>query len=160
MSKYVAGNIDFADSLAGLAVNTAVTAVLNNTVVDTARVTSIEVFPVIRGFTANEGPVMIGVALSDYTQAEIEEYLEQSSDWDPGNLVAQEEGSRRVRRIGTFAPQTVADAALNDGRVIKIKLNWKLMEGDTLQFWAYNQGGATLTSGTLEISGKANIFYQ
>ncbi len=104
----------------------------------------------IRDFTAGEGPIVVGVAHSDYTAAEIEECLEAQAAWDSGNLVAREQARRKVRTVGTFAVAS-ANETLNDGRPIKTKLNWYTQLGETLDIFIWNKSGATLTTGGIVV---------
>ncbi len=99
-----------------------------------------------RNGTIGEGPLMVGVAHSDYSAAEIEEWIEASNSWDQGDLVAQEVAKRKIRRVGAFSGDTVEET-LNDGRVIKTPLKWLLNAGDTISVWVYSRVGSTLTTG-------------
>ncbi len=99
-----------------------------------------------RDFTAGEGPIVCGVAHSDYSAAEIEECLEAQAAWDQSDLVAREQAKRKVRTIGTFA-NVLTSETLNDGKEMKIKLGWMAEVGMTLQFWTWNKSGAVLTTG-------------
>lgn len=114
------------------------------------------------GGTAGEGPIVVGVAHSDYTDAEIEEVLENVGSWDEGDMIDQEKARRLVRRIGQInSPATAEDGLLNDGKPLKIKLNWLLTTGQTLSFFAFNKGGSSLTTGSyLVVEGHANLFPQ
>ncbi len=132
--------------------------------VDSTRCSSIKCTYSLGGATPgdNIGPVIVGVAHSDYTSAEIEAYLEAASSWDIGDKIVKEVRSRLVRVIGVFdIPEGVGQAVrLNDGRAIRTKLNWLLAEGDTLGFWAYNSGPAAYatTDPNLIVQGKANLW--
>ncbi len=111
----------------------------------------------LRGATAGEGPLMFGVAHSDYTDAEIEECLEVSTGLTRGDKVAQEQASRLVRRIGQF-PVSSAAESFREGEVIKTRLNWHITEGQTLKAWIWNKSGAALTTGALVLfNGDAVI---
>ncbi len=116
---------------------------------------SIDITASISDVTANEGPIVIGVAHSDYTAAEIEEWLEGVSSWITADKIRQEQSRRKIRQIGVFDCTETAER-LNDGRVLRVKLGFKLEDGTTLQFWAYNDGAAVMTTGALvSIKGKA-----
>ncbi len=99
-----------------------------------------------RSVTPGEGPIVIGVAHSDYSAAEIEECLEAQASWDQSDLVARERARRKVRTIGIFANEAAANT-LFDGREKKVKLGFMLEPGMTLDFWIWNKSGATLTTG-------------
>ncbi len=107
------------------------------------RVLSAELSIAMEGLTAGDGPIEVGVAHSDYTAAEIEEALEAAGAWDEGNLVAQEQAKRLVRRIGVL---TGEETVLNEGQPIKTRLNWRIAIGDTIQYWLRNRG-IQLTTG-------------
>ncbi len=165
MSKYIRGMISEDVSLGTLAARTAVLE-STATVVDTTRITSIEVLYALAGMTPadGQGPIMIGVAHSDYTLAEVEAFIELASSWSQANLVNREIGNRLIRRIGVFEIPALAteSAVLNDGKPIKTKLNWSLAEGQGLNFFAYNLGESALatTDPNLHLEGHANLFRQ
>ncbi len=101
----------------------------------------------LRDLTAGQGPIIVGVAHSDYSVIEIEEYLENETQLTRGDMVATREIAKRlVRRVGVFAG-AVGEETLNDGKPLKVRLNWAMAQGTTLTFWAYNFSGATLTTG-------------
>lgn len=106
--------------------------------------------------TAGEGPIICGVAHGDYSDAEIEECLEQLTDMNRGNKVSSEQSNRLVRVVGTFTPDGT-DETLNEGRPIKTKLNWYVTAGQTLKIWAYNNTSGSLTTGSaLVVAGVIN----
>ncbi len=110
----------------------------------------------IEGATAGEGPMVVGLAHNDYTAAEIEEAIEASASWDQGDRVANERRRRLVRIAGTF-PLTVADEVLNDGRVLKTRLGFRVEIGQTLKVWAYNPTTGTIATGiVVNITGGIN----
>ncbi len=107
--------------------------------------------------TAGEGPITVGVAHSDYTQAEIEEVIENTGSWNEGNLVAQEQARRKIRIVGVFDGLSV-DEKLNDGLPIKTILKWVLLQNQSLQMFCYNHSSAALTTGSLiKINGHVWI---
>ncbi len=102
-----------------------------------------------------EGPLIIGVAHSDYTAAEIEEWLEASASWAKGNKIAQEQARRKCRQIGIFGSVDETDI-LNDGKPLRVKLGFPIESGSGLQLWVFNDSGSTMTTGTtIELAGKA-----
>lgn len=110
-----------------------------------------------------EGPLLIGLAHSDYTNDEIEEFIENTTSWEVGNLVGQEQAKRKIRMIGTFdnRPATGPDDAivLNDGKPIRTKCGWMLNTGQTVNLWAYNTGSQTLTTAPrIRGYGHANLW--
>ncbi len=164
MGKYIRGTIDESTSFAGLAAKDVGTAIFDQVVIDRSLISSIVAIYSLRSFTpvANAGPILIGVAHSDYTGAEIEEFLETTDSWDEGNKVEQEVSKRLIRRIGTIdTPDDAADTSvLNDGKPIKTKLNWILNQGQTLQLWVYNLGSVDVmtTTPVVDIAGHANLW--
>ncbi len=92
-----------------------------------------------------------GIAHSDYSAAEIEECLEASAAIDQGDKIAQERANRLVRTIGMMSgsgPATDGQRAYNNGRPVKVKLNWLLGIGDSLIGWARNGSGVVWTTGS------------
>ncbi len=164
MGAYIKGNIDLNANLGTLAGVTAQAIPTADSVSERARCTSIDCVYALSNFTptADVGPVVIGVAHGDYTQAEIEEWLELATGWDVADLVSREISSRLIRRIGVFEdPDSAAGVAvLNDGKAIKTRLNWPLNSGQGLDFWVYNSGSAAFVTTTpdLMIKGHANLF--
>ncbi len=167
MARYLRGKVNQSMELATLAGTTLIAVSFSETLLESARLTSIVATYSISDFTpaVDDGPITVGIAHGDYTAAEIEEVLENSGSWAAGNLVAKEIANRKIRRIGTFdlsavQASTVGGAAvLNDGKAIKTKLNWLLRTGQTLKLWAYNEGsGALVTGSSVSIQGHVNIF--
>ena len=166
-NKYMSGTIDLDLEVGALAGLDLVGEALSETVVDSTRVSTIRATYSLAGWTlfVNSGPILVGVAHSNYSDPEIESFIEASGSWDQGGLVEREVRSRRIRFIGTFpTPEGGVGAAsvLNDGKPITTKLNWNLSEGDTLRFWVYNTGSATINNAatpTVAIFGKANLWF-
>ncbi len=111
-----------------------------------------------------DGGAMFGVSHGDYTAAEIEECLEAGVSINRGNKIANEQANRLVRILGTFPStnSTVVDGEVgfNDGRPRKVKLNWPIPIGNTLNIWMYNTSDAGYTTGTnLAMNGTAVVAY-
>ncbi len=145
----------------------AATAVLatTDTVDDTTFITSLKASWSLEDFTdgAGIGPIVVGVAHSDYTLAEIEEWIELTTGWSQADMVSKEISGRRIRRVGTFATDAssgVDVSVLNDGRPIRTKLNWSLSEGQGLSLWAYNSGSNAIatTVPRVHVEGKGNLW--
>ncbi len=104
-----------------------------------------------KGAASGEGPVLVGYAHSDYTATEVKECLESQASIDIGNKTSQEQANRLVRIVGAFAGIALSggDEVLNDGKPIKTRLNWLIPIGDTVDIFAYNETGSTLTTGGL-----------
>ncbi len=163
MGRYYKGNVDESLGLGTLASNVLVSDTWDQVVVEKSLISSIVCTWAIDQLTGPQGPLAVGVAHSDYSDAEIEEVIENLNSWDRGDKIARERANRQVRLIGVFGNSDggiVEDHTLNDGRPIKTKLNWVLTTGDTLKMWVYNQGGASL-SGTVPLikaQGHANLW--
>ncbi len=164
-SKYISGAINDRVVATTLAANTLVGANIGQVTIDTCRISSIRGVWTLTNFTpVNNTTVVVGVAHSDYTDAEVEGWLESAGSWDRGNTTAREVRSRMCRTIGTFrvgATGSASDVAvLNDGRPIKTKLNWLLTEGQTIKLWVFNGGAAAYatTAPVVEMQGTANLW--
>jgi len=120
-------------------------------------VTSIDISISMNNHVAGEGPILIGVSHSDYTDAEKEEAVEATGAWTVANKIAQEHSRRLVRILGTFAGN-LASEVLWDGRQRKFKLNWPIQDGQAIAFWAYNSDSADLSGNTqINVDGFANV---
>ncbi len=164
MGRYIRGNIDLDVALGTLAGQTGLRTALAATVTERTLVSSIVATYAMQGYTVidNVGPVVCGVSHSDYSLAEIEAWIEQTSGaWAEADQVGQEIARRKIRRIGTFdLTLSIAATSLNDGKEMKTKLNWILNAGQTLAFWVYNQGSAAFatTDPDFHVTGHANLF--
>ncbi len=111
------------------------------------------------------GPVLVGIAHSDYSDAEIEAWIEQTTGWTEGDLVAAEVRRRKVRKVGIFGSPAGAGiaaeaAVLKDGEAIRTKLGWQLTTSQTLRVWGYNLGTQAFatTSPQIQVQGHANLW--
>ncbi len=164
-SKYIDGAIDDRVTAPTLAPNTLVGLNVTKVTVDTCRISSILAVWSLLNFTAiANASIIVGVAHSDYTDAEVEGWLESAGSWDRGNTTAREVRSRMCRIVGSFrlgGGHNVSNVVvLNGGRPIKTKLNWLLTEGQTIKLWIFNGGAAAYatTVPVLEVQGKANLW--
>ncbi len=138
----------------------------NNTVTESTWVTSAEAVWAMSDFTegAGDGPIQVGWAHSDYTDSEIEAWVELTGGWAVGDLVQREVNDRKIKIVGVFeTPRDATDVVvLNDGRPIKTKLGWRLNTGQTIKMWAYNSGSSALsvTDPAVRALGHANLFPQ
>ncbi len=165
MGKYIRGNVDELLTTATLASRTLVTVAFDETVNERTFVSSIVARYSMDNFTpgAGLGPAMIGVAHGDYTNAEIEAWVENTGSWNEGDLVSQEIGKRRVRMIGIFGDGSggaTDKEVLNDGKAIKTKLGWTLLQGQTLSLWVYNLGSGAFVTSTpnFHCEGHVNLW--
>ncbi len=165
MGRYIRGGVDENLGLGTLAASALVSADFDETVRERTLISSLVASWSLSNWTpiASVGPIVVGVAHSDYTDAEIEAYIENLESWDEGDKIGQEIGRRKIRRVGQFAVTAVGDVGvmvLNDGKPIKTKLNWILNAGQTLSYWAYNQGTAAVatTNPDVRLQGHVNLF--
>ncbi len=162
--RYLKGKVNMSFNLTALAAKDAVSQAIADTVSERTWVSSIKAVFSLSEFTPGNdiGPVLIGVAHSDYTAAEIEQWIENSGSWTEGNKVEQEIARRYIRQIGVFeTPDDAADSvSLNDGRMLRVKCGWILNSGQTCSIWAYNQGSSAIatTVPQLNIDGHCNLW--
>ncbi len=109
------------------------------------RVMSVKASWNLTGLTAGDGPIVLGYCHSDYTVSEIKECIEAASAVDLGDKIQQERANRLIRVVGTLNES----GGLNDGKVLSTKLNWRINPGETVAIFAYNDGGALLTTGSV-----------
>jgi len=162
--KYLRGNIDENEGLGALATHDVLSFSAPDVVTEKAWLSSVKAVWSLKDLTSaqSDGPVVVGVAHSDYTATEIEAWIENAGAWDAGNMVAQEVSRRKIRIVGSFT-QGVSGITetfvLNDGRAITTKCGWMLTTGDTVQFWAFNTGSGNLITGSfVSITGHANLW--
>ena len=165
MGRYMRGNVNEELSLGTLAGRTVVGTTFDSTVNERTFVSSIVARWAINLLTPASavGPIMVGVAHGDYSDSEIEEWIETTGSWNEGDLVATREiGRRLIKQIGIFEiPDDANDAVvLNDGKAIKSKLGWILNQGVTLKIWGYNTGTQPLatTVPVVKCEGHVNLF--
>ncbi len=162
--QYIKGRIDFSFLLGTLGAKVVISGSEAQVAIEKAWLSSIVCTHTMQNFTKAgvDGPITIGVAHSDYTNAEIEAWLENQGSWDRGNMVQQEINKRKIRLIGTFAGPADAGrtAELNEGRPIRTKCGWQLLTGDTVRIWAYNEGSSALagTDPVVSQTGYANLW--
>ncbi len=150
--------------LGTLAAKDAILQAVGDTVKERTWVSSVRALWTLAAFTksTSDGPIMVGLAHSDYTAAEIEEWIENSDSWDEGNLVQQEIAKRKIRMVGVFLNPVdeAASSRLNEGKPVTTKCGWILNAGQTLSIWGYNMGGSPLatTDPTVQAFGHANLW--
>ncbi len=163
-TRYLRGNIDLTFSLGALAGADVITQAVQDAVEEKAWLSSIKATYTMKDLTitADAGPLHMGVCHSDYSDAEVEEWIELTTGWAEGNLQSREVANRKIRRIGSFeaSGQALATQVLNDGRPINTKCGWSLTTGQNVRFWVYNSGSAALATTTPDVSiqGHANLW--
>ncbi len=165
MGKYIRGRVNENLSLGTLAPVTLVSVIFDESPIERTLVSSIVVTYSMENKTVGggDGPILLGIAHSDYTDAEIEEVIENAGSWNEGDLVQSKEIARRlVRTVGVFEETgpNLSSQVLNGGSPITTKLNWILATGKTLRLWAYNLGNSALdtTVPVVHAEGHANLW--
>ena len=164
MGRYIRGDINEVLTLTTLGAGVLTSTNFDNVVNERTLVSSVVGTYSMTAFTKStgDGPILVGIAHSDYSSAEIQEVIDATASWDEGDLVAREVGARKVRRIGIFdnPDDEAAVSVLNDGKPIRTKLNWILLQGQTLKLWSMNLGTSPLatTAPLVRVEGHANLF--
>ncbi len=164
MGRYIRGAVDESMLLGTLGAKTLTIAVFGDTVSERTLITSIVARYSLTEFTKStgDGPILVGISHSDYSSTEVEEWIESTGSWKEADLVQREIGSRKIRMVGVFdnPVDEAAVSVLNDGKMIKTKLNWILTQGQSLDLWAYNMGTSPLatTSPRVQVMGHVNLF--
>lgn len=162
--KYLKGNIDKRVSLGTLAGNTAVLSLVSDSVDEKAYLSSVKATYSLGEVTplAGNGPCQIFIAHSDYSLAEVEEYIENVQSWSEGDMISQEIAKRKIRFVGAFetSDNPLDVTTMNDGKQITTKCGWMLTSGDTVAFAFYNSGGVAYatTDPEVTINGHANLW--
>ncbi len=155
--RYIRGRCNEEISIVGLTTFDLVSAAFDQTTEEEAFISSIEATWTLENFTPGEGTIHVGIAHSDYTAAEIEEWLEATDSWNTGDKVQQEKARRKCRLVGSFAG-LLADERLNDGKPLKTMLKFAVLSSQGLSVWAYNKTSSTFTSGNINVEGHVNIW--
>ncbi len=166
MGRYIRGEVDEELALGTLAAKDVISAAFDSAVIERTFISSLVAIWSVTAVTPSTtaGPIMVGVAHSDYSAAEIEEWIENTGSWTEADQIGQEIGRRKIRKVGIFRFQGAAGitsvAVLNEGRAIKTKLGWILTTGQNIQAWAYNLGtGAFATTDpAVDIQGHVNLW--
>ncbi len=164
MGRYLRGSIDHTLQLSTLAAKDVIESQFTQTVNERTLISSVVAKYSMTAFTKStgDGPIMVGLSHSDYNAAEIEEWIENSGSWNETDLVQREVAARKIRQVGIFENPVdeAATAVLNDGKPIKSKLNWIVLQGQSLNLWAYNMGSSALatTDPAVQCFGHANLW--
>ncbi len=163
--RYLAGAISNTFGLGTLASKTVIVDLVDDVVTEKTWLSSVKAMWSMDEFTEalNQGPIMVGIAHSDYSTAEIEEWVENLASWEEFDLIGQEVAKRKIRKVGVFAwvdSTATGQYALNNGRAITTKCGWMLGTGQTVRIWAYNMGSAALatTDPNIMTEGHANLW--
>ncbi len=163
--RYLAGAVDHKLQLSTLAGNVVIGSSIADVVTEETWLSSVKLVWSLNQWTktADRGPVWVGVAHSDYTDTEIEAWIENTGSWETSDKIQSREVSRRlIRQVGIFQEpdDAIVTQTLNDGRPIRTKCGWMLGTGQTLKVWAYNMGSAAFatTDPALRCNGHANLW--
>ncbi len=163
--RYIRGAIDLKIDVGTLAAQTLAAQVNGDVVTERTLLSSIMARYNLGQFTvgAGVGPLIFGVAHSDYTAAEIEEFIEQSGSWNEGDKISQEVGRRKIKIVGQFdIPFDGTNLNLNydHGKKVYTRLGWILTTGQTFDLFIYNQGEAAFATTDPDVSmlGHANLY--
>ncbi len=137
-------------TLGTLAASTGILGVISDNVDEQAFYLSVEATYALQGHTAGEGPIEVYACHSDYTLAEVEEFIENTQAWSKGDLISQEINKRKIRYVGSFSGNEVAEV-LNDGNLLKTSLKFSGISGTSISFCCYNHDSGGLTTGTLVV---------
>ncbi len=162
-TPYIAGPVDEAFALGTLSASSVFRHVMTEAVVEKTWLSSVHATWSLVNLTeaTDDGLIMVGLAHSDYTAAEIEEWIENTAGWSQADLIAQEVGKRKIRKVGVFdTPNITLTTAVLFDRVITTKCGWMLQSGQGLTLWAYNMGDSNLatTDPIVHVQGKANLW--
>ncbi len=111
----------------------------------------VDVLVSMKNATADQGPLLVGIAQDQLTVTEIKEAL-NAAPTGPNDVTAIEHSRRRVRVLGYLRGSAVAeDIVLNNGRMNKIrKMRISLDPSENLpSFFVMNKSGAVLTTGAI-----------
>ncbi len=166
--RYLKGIVNLEMNFLAIAAKAANIELFGDTVVEKTWVSSLVCDWTLSNMTlpvAGAGPVLVGVAHSDYSVAEIEEFIENLNSWNEGDLVQQEIAKRKIRIVGSFDfPDSAQHSTrLANGAKIRTKLGWSLSTGQTIQAWVYNPGTQSFSGSTTAIvglRGHANLWPQ
>lgn len=142
-------------ALSTLADNAVLSIALTPALTEDLFVMSVDMAAQIRGLTPGEGdPSTLGLAHSDYTNAEVAENLNVSLT-GPGSKIEQERTQRLVRKSGVFhgfgdgAGAVLSMIGRQGSRVTRTKCMFTIQNPKTLNAWIQNRMGAPMTTGAL-----------
>ncbi len=161
---YLRGAVNHKLSLTTLGSKVVVGSAIADVLTNKAWLSSVKATWTLKNLTESGtvGPILVGVCHSDYTDTQIEEWIEQTQSWETKSKLGQEIAKRMIRRVGVFRSPNIAlgAAVLNEGRLVNTKCNWMLEIGQTLKVWAYNSGAGAVSTTVpdLRIEGVANLW--
>ncbi len=157
--RYLRGQVVLGQALGALATGSGIRIIPPDTVEESTWCSSVRCTYAISDWTdgADEGPLIFGIAHSDYSLPEVEEWIENTQSWSIGALPEQEIARRKIRRVGELGD----NGELNDGKPVTTKCGWMLHSGDNIIWWVWNTGAQSLTTGAdFTVNGHANLWPQ
>ncbi len=106
----------------------------------------------LRGLTAGQGPIRVGLGSGTLTVGQIAEALD-ASPASESDIIAREQAGRPVRAAGMFNGLNTEET-LFDGRMKRTKLKFAVANSSEVDMWVRNESGAPLTTGAVvEVNG-------
>ena len=161
--KYLKGQVQVSHLLTSIQPKSLTGTQLGDSVTEKAWLSSIKCEWSLANWSpgVGDGPIVCGVAHSDYSDAEIEEWVENLGSWEAHDLIMQERSRRKIRQVAVIPTPGATSAAivLNDGKPIHTKCGFMLGSGQTLRVWTYNRGTSALVDGAImDVMGHANLW--
>lgn len=108
------------------------------------RMISVDAFVTADGMTNQEGPITIGIADNELSVSEIAEAINAGGPLDSNDRSAQEQAERAVFPLFDLYPSNQGGMEVSNQRH---KVRWTFKDSDGWCWFAYNHGGAALSSG-------------
>ncbi len=111
-----------------------------------------------RNGTAGEGPIGVGLSHNDLSDTLVAQGL-TAHPIEPDDIQEMEQASRRrwIKKSAMFSG-IAAEEVVNDGKSIRTKIMMPVSKGKSIDIYAFNQSGATLTTGaTVEVFGEVTL---
>ena len=110
---------------------------------------SMDTLITLRGLTAGEVPLYVGMAHGAYSVTQIAEALD-AAQTGPDDVIAMEQGRRKVRRIGVFAESVLTDQVLTNLKPDRrTRVRFSVGSAQAINGWVRNQSGAALTTNAI-----------
>jgi len=144
-------------TLGTLADNTVVTdSILDAVLTEDIFIISMDCLWTLRGLTAGEVPIFVGMAHGSLTVAQILEAID-ASPLGPDSIIAREQARRPVRKIGYFSDFEATDQGMTETGMIRKKIKFSVGDGIAINGYAVNRSGGALTTGATVLM-NGNIY--
>ncbi len=137
-------------TLSTLAANTALKQANPLNLDEDFRLIKMELSATLTGLTSGEGPIHMYLVNDELSVAEVAECLTNAGPQDRNDRLQQERAERAVFLIGQFPGIAANEALLGaDGQegIIEKTIRWTFSNPEGWAIVAFNQSGATLTTG-------------